>query len=171
VFFLPLLLIFVGHPIQLVEVAPSFKTWCDLTKVSRVRVYRAQLDGTYRAILHEKPADGWAAPDWRILTFSITSDDLVSASDGLVPVRVICPIPAGRGSSSRGYASGEIAAKTLRGSFQASLDGGGSVFGFVPRLTLWLLVAQRGGRTLVGKAGAVARGLVFDRLPGLTEAR
>ncbi len=96
VFPLALLGIFVADPVELVEVAFSFKTWGELTRITRVRVYRTKLDGSYRTILDERPAEGWTDPEWRVLTFPITSDDLIAVDDGQVAVRVTCFIPEGQ---------------------------------------------------------------------------
>ncbi len=86
VFPLALLGIVAADPVELVEVAFSFKAWGDLTRITRVRVYRTNLDGSYRTILDERPAEGWTGPEWRVLTFPITGDDLVTADDGLAAV-------------------------------------------------------------------------------------
>lgn len=96
VFPLDLLGIFVGDQVELVEVAFSFKAWGELTRITRVRVYRTKLDGSFRTILDERPDGGWASSEWRVLTFPIAGDDLITFDDGQVALRITCFIPAGQ---------------------------------------------------------------------------
>ncbi|NPV08253.1 MAG: hypothetical protein HPY83_09880 [Anaerolineae bacterium] len=86
-----------AQPVRVEEVSFTFKPTGAGSTPTRVEVYRAKMDGTYRVIASVEgayicePAGSWCPP----VTLDITSDNVLAADDGQLAVRIYCNIPSG----------------------------------------------------------------------------
>jgi hypothetical protein len=78
-----------GQPVRVEEIAFTFRH-TEFAEISRVWVYRMRMDGSYRTILDD--STGWSSvsPFWTTLTFPLSADNVLSAEDGQLAVRVTC---------------------------------------------------------------------------------
>ncbi len=85
-----------GQSVRVEQIAFSFKNTGDLANIGQVQVYRTRTDGTYRTIVNNTNGGaGWTGLTYSELTFDISSDNVLTSSDGYLTVRVTCNIPAG----------------------------------------------------------------------------